>query len=41
MEEEMVDFFHESIEISFRLVSYPREQVVDDFLEAVFELCPK
>jgi hypothetical protein len=38
MEKEVVDFFHQSIEISVWLVSHPREQVVDGLFKAIFEL---
>jgi hypothetical protein len=39
MEEEMVDFSHQSIKIAIWLVAHPREHVVDRFFETVFELC--
>jgi len=41
MDEEVFDFLHQSVEVSFRLIANPREQVVDDLLETVFQLCPK
>jgi hypothetical protein len=40
MDEEVVDSLHQSVGVSLRLIANPREQVVDDFLEAVFQLCP-
>jgi hypothetical protein len=39
MEEEVIDFLHQSVEIVVWLIAYPREHVVDHLLEAVFELC--
>lgn len=36
MEKEVVDLFHQSVEISIWLLSHPREWVVDGLFEAIF-----
>jgi len=33
--------FHQAVNVSFRLVSNPRKQVVDNLFEAVLQLCPQ
>jgi hypothetical protein len=41
MEEEVVDFLHQSVEITVWLLSHPREEVINCLLEAIFELGSK
>jgi hypothetical protein len=39
MEKEVVNFFHQFVEIAVWLVAHPRKHVVDRLFETVFKLC--
>ena len=41
MNEEVVDLFHEVINITIIVVSNPREEVVDGFFQGIFEVRSK
>lgn len=38
MEEKVVDFFHQSVEVTVWLIAHPREHVGNHLFETVFEL---